>query len=143
MFKSIVAGLIVCLGMGVTVVSACDTHSLNVSEATIKLPPVNAHNAAAYMQITNPTDAPMTIVAIKTDIAEKNELHESRVIDGVASMQEIHKLVIESKSTVSLAPGGLHIMLIGLKDPIKAGQSIPVTLEFESGKNVVISAIVK
>ena len=64
-------------------------------------------------------------------IAERAELHVSAMVGGVMTMKPLETVEIERNATVTFAPGGRHVMLIGLQRPIKAGDKIPLTLTFE------------
>jgi hypothetical protein len=62
---------------------------------------------------------------------------------GTMTMREVEQIVIPAESTVKLEPGGYHIMLVDLVEPLETGSKIKVTLEFESGKTQTVKAIVK
>jgi copper(I)-binding protein len=59
------------------------------------------------------------------------ELHEMKMDGGVMKMKAIERLPLPAGQTVALKPGGYHVMLMGLAQPLNAGDSIPVTLTFE------------
>ena len=94
------------------------------------LPPV-AKNGAVYLEIRNTGTAPDRLVAISTPAAESAELHRTQVDGGTARMGELAALEIKPGDSALLHPGGLHIMLNGLKLPLKAGTEFPLTLRFE------------
>lgn len=89
---------------------------------------------SAYMEIVAERDA--AVVAADAAVAEKTELHTMSMDGGVMRMRPVQKIDLPAGKPVKLAPGGLHVMLIGLKQPLKAGDRIPVTLtvEGEGGK---------
>ena len=67
-----------------------------------------------------------------TDVATRTELHTHLIdADGVARMRQVQAVDVPADGSVSLQPGGLHIMLIDLKQPLRADQSFPLTLRFE------------
>lgn len=94
------------------------------------LPPV-ARNGAVYLEIRNTGPKPDRLVAISTPAAESAELHRTQIDGGIARMGELATLEIKPGDSALLHPGGLHIMLNGLKMPLKAGTEFPLTLRFE------------
>lgn len=83
---------------------------------------------AAYMTITSKDDA--ELVAIESAITTNIEIHHMQIDKGVMKMRMLETLPLPANQAVKLAPGGLHIMLFDLKAPLKAGQTIPLTLHF-------------
>ena len=71
------------------------------------------------------------LVAVSTPLAEKVELHRSTMEEGVHRMEAVESIVVPAGGSVALAPGGLHVMLVGLKFMLMAEETIPVTLTFE------------
>lgn len=86
----------------------------------------------AFMQIESDADA--RLVAASSPVAGRTELHAMKVDEAnVMRMREVEAIDLPKGKMVSLAPGGLHIMLINLKQPLVAGESVPITLVVESG----------
>jgi periplasmic copper chaperone A len=72
--------------------------------------------------------------------ADKVQINEMTMNNGVMTMRPLDQgLTIEPGKTVKLAPGGYHLMLLDLKSPLKRGDKVPVTLEFEKAGNVRLS----
>ena len=82
--------------------------------------------AGAFMDLT--ADADMTLVAAESDAAKKVELHTMSMDNGVMVMRQVKDIALPKDKTVSLAPGGMHIMLIGLNGQIKPGDNTAITL---------------
>lgn len=95
---------------------------------------------AVFADITNPGSKPLTIVGGSSEAADMVEVHE--VVDGVMRQKE-GGLTIEPGETHSLMPGADHIMLLGLTDPLEAGETVSVTLELAGGDQLVIDAPVR
>jgi len=76
-------------------------------------------------------------------VAERAELHRMEMKNGVMSMHPEGPLPLAAGDTVTLAPGGLHLMLIGLKRPLKSGDRFPLTLGFEKQPPVTVEVDVK
>lgn len=92
---------------------------------------VTATAGAAYMVITNNGDTDDTLLAVTADFPQVT-LHETVIQNEIASMTRMENIVIPAGETVSLEPGGLHIMFMGLNgDPFTDGERIPATLVFE------------
>ncbi len=97
-----------------------------------------APNSAAYGQISI-ADGNDTLIAARTSVAETVELHEHIHDKGVMRMREVKGgLPITSEQPLEMRPGGLHIMLLGLKGPLVSGTEIELSLEFASGKTVAL-----
>ena len=79
------------------------------------------------------------LIAASTDVADKVEIHEMKMVDGMMKMRVLDKLDIPANQEVKLAPGGLHIMIFGLKKQLKDGDKFPMTLTFaKAGKVDVV-----
>ena len=91
---------------------------------------------AVYFSIANKGDASDRLIGVKTPVAEKAELHESKMQDGMMEMRPVGKLPIEAGQSATLKPGAKHVMLVGLKHPLKEGDSFPLTLSFEKAGDV-------
>jgi copper(I)-binding protein len=111
-----------------------------ISEAYVRAVAPGAGASAAYMTIRN-DGAADTLVAARTDIARRVELHTHILEDGVARMREVEGgIAAPAGETVTLAPGGLHVMLMGLNGPLAAGATLPLTLVFENAGEMAIMA---
>ncbi|WP_091736770.1 copper chaperone PCu(A)C [Phenylobacterium immobile] len=105
-------------------------------------PAVAGGTAAGFMTMTNHGKTADALVAVETPVAGRAELHRSSMEGGVMRMSPVERLPLAPGASVTLAPGGLHVMLIGLKAGLKAGAQAPATLVFASGARVRISFIV-
>ena len=83
----------------------------------------------AFMQLTSPKAA--KVVAASSPVAEMVEIHEMKMDNGVMKMRAVEALALPAGQTVALKPGSYHVMLMGLKAPIKAGETVPLTLTLE------------
>ncbi len=82
--------------------------------------------AGGYMNLT--ADADMVLVGGASPASGEFQLHLMRMENGVMEMRQLKEIPLPRGKTVSLEPGGLHVMLIGLKDQIKPGRKVPITL---------------
>lgn len=85
----------------------------------------------AYMDITS--SVPAKLVAVDSPVAGAVEIHSMAMKNGVMEMRKLDGLDLPAHKTVKLTPGGFHIMLRNLKQPLKAGESIPLTLTVQEG----------
>jgi copper(I)-binding protein len=90
---------------------------------------IQQRNSAVFMQLQNPV-ASTAVVAASSPVAEVVELHTHINDQGVMRMRKISQIELPAAKTVSLQPGGLHVMLLGLKRDLKPGDSIELTLVF-------------
>ena len=110
---------------------------ITVMHAWSRAVPVAGMNAAGYMTLMNSSVKAITLTAATTDIALKTSLHKT-VSDGdMVSMKALPAgITIPAQGQVELKPGGLHLMLMKIKEPLKEGDKIPVTLIFDSGEQL-------
>jgi hypothetical protein len=113
---------------------------LVITQAWSRATPGGAKIGSGYLTIENKGASPDRLIGGSADVAGKLEVHEMAMKDGVMTMRPLEKgLVIDPGKTVKLAPGGSHLMLFDLKSPLKQGEKVPVTLEFEKAGKVNLS----
>ena len=113
---------------------------LVITQAWSRATPGGAKTGSGYLTIENKGSAPDRLIGGSADVADKVQVHEMATSNGVMTMRPLDKgLSIEPSKTVKLAPGGHHLMLLGLKSPLKQGDKVPVTLEFEKAGKVKLS----
>lgn len=86
----------------------------------------------AFMNLTSPADS--ALVSASSPVAGLVEVHEMAMDGGVMKMRAIPQLPLPAGKTVSLKPGGYHVMLMDLKGPLKEGETVPIALTF-AGKD--------
>jgi copper(I)-binding protein len=113
---------------------------LVITQAWSRATPNGAKIGTGYLTIENKGAAVDRLLGGSADVAGKVEVHEMAMKDGVMTMRPLDSgLTIEPGKTVKLAPGGYHLMLFDLKSPLKQGEKIPLTLEFEKAGKVAVS----
>jgi periplasmic copper chaperone A len=123
-----------------------DSGSIKVDQVWARATPDAAKTGAIYLTVTNTGTTPDALEgAASTPVAEHASLHEDKMVNGVMQMRPIDSLAIAPGKSVTLEPNsGYHIMLIGLKGPLKEGQTVPLTLTFEhAGKQQVNASVAK
>jgi copper(I)-binding protein len=89
-----------------------------------------------------PGAAPDKLTGASTPVAEMAELHRTVAENGVMKMLPVETMPVEPGKPVELKPGGLHIMLMGLKQPLKQGETFPITLRFEKSPPVTATVMI-
>jgi copper(I)-binding protein len=113
---------------------------LVISQAWSRATPSGAKVAGGYLTIANKGSAPDRLVGGSAPVAGKFELHEMKMEEGVMKMRPLDNgLEIAPGKSVKLAPGGYHLMLMDLKQPLKQGEKVAVTLQFEKAGTVQLS----
>jgi copper(I)-binding protein len=113
---------------------------LVISQAWSRATPGGAKTGGGFLTIENKGGAPDRLVAVSGDFAGRIEVHEMAVKNGVMTMRPVENgLTIEPGKTVTLAPGGYHLMMLDLKAPLKQGDKLPVTLQFEKAGTVAVT----
>jgi len=113
---------------------------LVITQAWARATPAGAKIGGGFLTIENKGSSPDKLVGASADAAGKIEVHEMAMNDGVMKMRPVEGgLTIDPGKTVKLAPGGLHLMMTDLKNPLKQGDKLPVTLQFEKAGKVQIT----
>jgi periplasmic copper chaperone A len=111
--------------------------SLNIADPWSRATPKGATVGAGYMKITNTGATPDRLISGTAEVAPTFEVHEMTMDNGVAKMRPIKGgLEIKPGETVELKPGSLHVMFVGLKKPLTAGDRIKAALVFERAGTV-------
>jgi hypothetical protein len=116
---------------------------IQTTDPSVRMVPPGQDQTAAYLTLRNTDKQDHALVRAASPAARVTELHT--VIDegGIKKMRPVPKIDIPAGTETKLQPGGLHIMLIGLKQPLAAGASVAITLTFEDGSSTDISAPVR
>ena len=104
--------------------------------------PAVSRNGAVYMTLMNKGGAPDRLVSISTPAAKKAELHNHIMEDGLMKMRPVEAVEIVPGTPSVLKPGGLHVMLMGLSEPLVDGNSYPLTLNFERAGSVEVKVMI-
>ncbi len=130
--------------VGVWLLTACGAQGLQVKDAWARSTPPGAEQAAVYLTIVNATEEEDALVGVSTEMAAEAALHRSVTSDsGTMGMVQVQQVVVPASGTVVLAPGGLHVMLMGLKAPLQAGQDFTLTLHFVRAGEVTVRVEVR
>lgn len=111
---------------------------LTISHIWSRATPPTAKSGVAYMQIENKGGTDDTLVSVSSPAAGNTMVHETTMEGGVMKMSHVMALKVPAGKTVELKPSGLHVMLMGLKAPLKATTSFKLTLTFEKAGKITI-----
>ena len=114
---------------------------VSVEDAWVRLLPPMSKMTAAYMKIQSDQDD--RLISASSDIANVIEIHQSKMDDGVMSMQQIDGLAIPKDTLVELKPQSYHLMVMGLVKPLNESEQHRITLEFEKAGKVDIQVPVR
>jgi copper(I)-binding protein len=131
------------LSVGVFLLLAgCSTKELLVQDAWSR-PGQAGGTSAIYFTIDNPLETADTLLGVTSDAAETVEMHMTQMENDVMTMIPQRTVPITALSTIKFEPGGLHVMLINLKNDLKAGESFSATLSFDKAGPVTVNITVK
>ena len=99
-------------------------------------------NGAAYVTLAGGSQ-PDSLIGVSTSVAATADIHETINDSGVMKMRPVQAVSIPPGQTVTFVPGGYHIMLMGLKQPLTAGQSFPLTLTFARAAPITVDVQVR
>ncbi|HYD29012.1 copper chaperone PCu(A)C [Brevundimonas sp.] len=115
--------------------------AVEISGALCRPTPVGRRTTGCYLTLTASTDDRLLTVA--SPVAGRAQIHESRMESNMMMMRELEGgLPLPAGQAVELKPGGNHIMLLGVAEPLKAGDTVPLTLTFASAAPVEVTAAV-
>lgn len=123
--------------------SACGAiDGIEVSDAWARAS-AQGGNSAVYFVIQNHNADADELIGAASDVAGAVEVHESKMEGDVMMMNHVESVALEPSGKVEFKPGGYHVMLIGLKHDLKAGDEIEVTLQFRTHPAITVKTIVK
>jgi periplasmic copper chaperone A len=116
------------LGLVLALIAAPSLAQVTVSDAWVRGTVPGQKATGAFMNLKSASDA--ALVSASSPAAGIVEIHEMAMDGGVMKMRAVEKLPLPAGKPVDLKPGGYHVMLMDLKQPLKEGETIPVTLTF-------------
>jgi periplasmic copper chaperone A len=116
-----------------------DVGSIHIAQPWSRATPKGATTAAAYMTITNKGTAPDRVNCVSSDASAQCQIHTMDMENGVMKMRPVEGgLEIKPGETVTLKPGGLHVMFIDLKHPLMQGKTVEATLKFDNAGTIEV-----
>lgn len=134
-------GLLIALVTPLT--NAEGSSTLVVKDAYATAVPPGQPNGAVFLTLINESAQARTLVAATSPDAQVVELHGHIHEGGMMRMRRVERIEIPAGESVSLKPGGLHLMLIGLKGNLEPGDQVELSLDFDDGSKAQVSAPVR
>ena len=117
---------------------------LEISNVGARATPGRSRTAAVYIErIFNTGRQVDSLIGIRSPIASKISIHKTNIEAGIAKMRPVKELKIHAGGSVTLKPSGLHVMLVGLQQPLKEGFKFPMVLEFKKAGKIEVMVVVK
>lgn len=115
--------------------SACARECVpRLEDGWLRLPPGPMPMLAGFGRIKNTCSAPLIVVGARSPAFADVSLHETRLEGGMSRMRAVPALTVAAGQEAELKPGGLHLMLMEPRTPVKAGDTVPVELELKDGR---------
>ena len=142
-FRTLACLAVALLWSGAAAAHGYKLGALEIGHPLARATPPTAPAGGGYLTITNTGATPDRLIAVKSAVAGAVQVHEMKMEGNVMRMRELDNgLAIPPGATVALAPGGLHLMMMGLKEPLKQGEKVPVTLVFEKAGSIDVELVV-
>jgi copper(I)-binding protein len=123
--------------------AAGSADSVAVVDPYVRQAPPGAQASAAFMVLRNLTDKDARVIKADTSASKITQLHTHLNENGVMKMRQVAFVDVKAHGETALQPGGLHVMMIDLKGPLKEGDKVAITLGFEDGSSKTIEAPVR
>jgi copper(I)-binding protein len=127
----LIVALMVAAQCGASSAATSRGPQIKVMEPWARPSPIVSGNGAVYMQLMNEGGSDDILLSAETDVAEVVELHETKMDGDVMKMSQVPNVKVPAGDSAMLEPGGLHLMLIKLKQELVPGEKITLTLNFE------------
>ena len=101
-------------------------------------------NGAVYFVLQNDSTQQDELIDVSSNLADAVEMHESSMVAGtdVMQMRQVSSVALDAGSEVTFAPGGLHVMLVGVKNELKVGDMIEILLHFRNHADIPVNVSV-
>lgn len=135
----VIAAVSLTLAAAVTSVTGAHAGDLMIMKAFARASATpTAQTGAAYVSLMNHGQDGDTLTSVTTPVAAMAHIHKSELVDGVMKMAPVEALDVPAMGTLEMKTGGYHIMLMGLKQPLKKGEEIELTLHFTKAGDVAV-----
>lgn len=136
--------MLIALSLGLVAPTAsADNGEIQILDPWVQAAPPNVKVLAAYLEIKNNGGKPRILVDVSSPSFDQVGIHRSVMHGDMVHMEHLKELAIPPHDSVTLKPGGLHLMMMDAKNPLHAGDSVPMTLTFKNGDKVAVQATVR
>ena len=117
--------------------------SLNIDHPFARATPPGARSGGAFFVVANSGATPDKLIGVASPVAGNAEIHQMAMDGGVMRMRAVPEVDVPPGGKVELKPGGYHVMLLDLKQPLKVGDKVPLTLTFQNAGSIGVSVDVE
>ena len=135
--------LLVLLSGGSVYAQTSAQNTIVVERPWARATPAGARSGVVYVTLINNGSAGDSLLSAATPVADQVQFHSATEENGVSRMREMRTVDVTPGARVAFSPGGLHIMMVGLKQPLKEGQTFPLTLNFEKAGKIDVTVPVE
>lgn len=125
------------LGVLLFLMSSGVLNALEFSDGFVRGLPPTQKNTAAFFTVHNSAASDWTIASVTSNAAERIEIHRHEHSNGMMAMRKLESITVEASSSLEFAPGGLHLMLMGLSSPLREGDRVRLNFTNAEGDTVV------
>ena len=136
------AALIAFLVSGHAQAQTSAQRTIRVANAWARATPARVKTGAAYVAVINDGGSADRLLRATTPVAQKIQFHRKSEDNGVSRMRELRSVEIDPGAKVIFKPGDMHMMMVGLKQPLKEGETFPLTLTFEKAGKIDVTVSV-
>jgi periplasmic copper chaperone A len=115
---------------------------VEVNDPLVRLLPPGVPNTAAYMELVNTASEDVRLIGAESDAVERIEIHDHQMHQGMMKMVQQQEVIVPANSSVEFKPGGLHLMMFGIKEALVKNQQVTITLIFANDSEMEIKAVV-
>ncbi len=135
--------LLVLLSGGSVYAQTSAQNTIVVERPWARATPAGARTGVVYVTLINNGSAGDSLLGAATPVADQVQFHSATEENGVSRMREMRTVDVTPGARVTFSPGGLHIMMVGMKQPLKEGQAFPLTLTFEKAGKIDVTVPVE
>ena len=143
MMRFITILLSLLLGAVPSAIAGSMSETLMVSGAYVRALPPTSEVTSGYLLIANHGDQDVEITGAASSIAKAVEFHQVETKEGMMKMSRMDKVVVQAHGSLEFAPGGKHLMFLGLKRPLKDGETLTIELELADQSKLIVDAEVR
>jgi copper(I)-binding protein len=141
---ALVAAIMMNVAMADTIADDYQTKNIHVDHVYARATVPGQTSGVAYLTIDNKGSGADKLVSVSSPIATSTEIHSMSMDGTIMRMREVNDLALPPSAKIVMAPGGgYHVMMVGLKKPLAAGDKIPLSLRFEKAGKLDITVVVE
>ena len=129
------SGLLVA-GLLFLVLAPAGRAELLIRDGFVRGLPPGQQNTAAFMRLQNTGVDDLVIVSAWSSVAARTEIHHHRELNGMMRMEQVPSITVPAGASFVLKPGGHHLMLMGLQQPLEEGDEVTIRLQTDAGQQI-------